>query len=491
MADPVFVRDSFVLGKWYAFVPADKSGRYWTRYDFSVPLQNMTTYSKYFCIQQIVVGKVFVGQVVNPYRDVTGKWVENYPWSNVATGAWSSGRGTTTAGRYATVSIPATHNRIKLINDHNTGLGTIQIGWDTAATWADAAKDGLDVTEMNLADTTARMTETLIATNAIPGGRKLRIWKKGDDGLVSNCYGVRSWDTRVAGDPSTASSGIAVGHDFIDSVANCGTSSKLDIRNADIDCVVLTEATRAHEFAMSNGPAGGTRDFTGGSAHFNVSDYAYEYGAGTFTNGPMILLGNSETDMGAVYDSTPNPLGKVHSSSKIHIRSIGFPKWGSGNPPQIVWQIDIDGSGVSNNFALVAVDAVDFTYNQCFAAMFPLKSGLSAYFKTPNSDTKYDILAATDWMIPDANVAEIYIPAHNIKAKIMAFGSTRQILQDSSIDKVYCELWAGGWGTTKSGSVFQMGAGGVAAFGCRHEVEFVDPAFNSGWNRTRYGNPVN
>ncbi len=51
MANPVFVRDAFVLGKWYAYVPADKSGRYWTRYDFSVPLQNMTTYSKYFCIQ--------------------------------------------------------------------------------------------------------------------------------------------------------------------------------------------------------------------------------------------------------------------------------------------------------------------------------------------------------------------------------------------------------------------------------------------------------
>ena len=28
------------------------------------------------------------------------------------------------------------------------------------------------------------------------------------------------------------------------------------------------------------------------------------------------------------------------------------------------------------------------------------------------------------------------------------------------------------------------------AFGCRHEVMFNDPAFNAGWDRTRYGNPV-
>ena len=273
MSNPVLVRDSFNLGKWYAYVPADKDGRYWTRYDLAVPGQDMTNHSKYFCIQQVLFGKVFPGQIVNVKRDNATLWVEaagGY-WSDTSStlGAWigrTNYSGTLTAG-YATVTIPATHNKIKILVDAfytngSSHADVMCLGWDDTTNWATASKDGLDQTEIDLGTgygAAHNIVDITVTVNAAPGTRKLRIWRKN---ATPNCpvriFGIRSWNTRAAGDPSTAASGIATGHDMIDTIANSNSSGIIDVRNADQDCIVLTNYSAAHEFAILNGPPAAT-----------------------------------------------------------------------------------------------------------------------------------------------------------------------------------------------------------------------------------------
>jgi hypothetical protein len=538
MANPVLVRDSLNTGKWYAYVPADKAGRFWARYDFALPNQNYL-YAAYFSLSQICYGRVFEGQVVNPKRDLAGKWVESAAWGDIPLGPGSpwNGRAVSADGYYADVTLPAAHNLIKILAcQYTSGAGgdTMQISWDDAASWAAASKDGLDITEQALGATNNGLTEYTVATAAVPGTRKLRIWRKGDGANKGvRIFAVRSWNTSAAGDPSTAASGIAVGHDMIDTIQGFSSSSKIDIRTADRSMVVLTEALSAHEFAISNGPHAGTLKLTGGGHFGTAPDYSYTYAGGTFTNGPLIQLGDSFVDSGGVWDATANPLGKVLTDTSIHIRSVGFPAWAAGNPPQIAWHYDLDGSGLGTAVALLAVDAVDFHETQMYSAMAPMRAALAGYYKTPLSETKYDLASASHATIDNASSFDVYIPAHAVKLHCAILGVSGGVsFEQTTKNKVYCRADPRGWGITipaayaagttyalgdvvththgatkrayvslandNTGNdptdadtaswkiAFAMAAGGLCAFGSRHEVSFEDPAVNAGGYRSRY-----
>lgn len=537
MANPVLRRSAFHLREWQLFIPADKDARYYSRYIFGPPGGSGTSpYDKIFVLRGIDFGQVFAGQEICPQRDLyhatnnpTGKWRERSGyWSNAsAVGAWNNGgRQCSSPGAFVTVDIPASHNLIKICADVYNGTyhgGIIQLAWvpamDSAngVTWAESEKDGLDITEQDLEGSTSHnLTEFTVATNAAAGTRKLRIWRKGteSDNLGVVIVAVRSWDTRTAGDPATAVSGIAVGHNMIDTIANCTTASLAGDRVADRNMVNLSQSGIAFEFAIANGPADHATLFTGGQAHFNdaVASYEYKYGAGTFTDGPTILLGTSMTDKGGMGTDgvTVNPKGTVYTDEQIHIRSIGYPLWIEANPPKIIWTYGADKTALSFNVALVtagagvdfdATGAIDGLTSQAgqYCTMFALNQNLTGYWKIPSESTR-NIFPTTEAASADLSkegvgAYEVYPDGWPVKIKCQTTGNPYRVFfwgwsGGAKKWKLYCQMWPGNWGVTKSGTPYQMADGGAMSFGGRYEVSFEDPAFNAGWSRTRYGNPV-
>ena len=187
-------------------------------------------------------------------------------------------------------------------------------------------------------------------------------------------------------------------------------------------------------------------------------------------SGPMVYTGSELSSVGRACDLVANPLGKVIQSQEIHIRSTGYPAWGSGNSPKIDWWYKIDKDGVHGNYVVTAADAFEMDIGS-YVGMFSMDTGLSAYFTTPGGSTQYDYSGADNQFIAGQSRYTAFFPDKAVQLQIVSeTGSPYGILFLAASDKTYCQIDPEGLGLTKAVTVYTLAAGKSFTLKCHYKV---------------------
>jgi hypothetical protein len=440
MPNPVLVKSRFGTRNWFAYVPSDNEGKYWTRYTFSPP---HLSYLMYSYIKQIDYGVVRPG--INLIRGVTG-WSEHAAngtasnWDTDSASGWNY-YSTATVNRYILATIPSGYNAI-LIGFYNvTDAATCAISWD------DDSTTGLDVIAYDSGIYNNGASWVSIAANSgADGNKKLKI-KQTETGVTLRIIGIRAYNTTATGDPSTAVAGIATGHDIVmnmpQSSANNATGAyqtecALDLTTKNITSVPWA----AIEFAIKSNATGVARKFTG-SAHYAAGSAQLLYNTGDYTTGPVVFVDG--VSVNPLYDTVNNPVGALRTGAMIVISYTGWIDWDEGGSrssslyePDIAVCYTLTPTGLEVSVGIVFNSATDLDSSAEYSVMLPISTArLTGYIRALPSHTKVDL---TIDRYVTGNAIELLLDGLDCTIKMSAFGGIIDYYWLAANAKMYARL---------------------------------------------------
>lgn len=225
-AKPVIVKDKFTTQAWFAYVPADSSGEYWTKWYMSQ--YNYSDTPGFYAAKQVFFGKCYAGRQMN-YGDRDGNsvaWTE-YTEHQVVYFAKN------TQNAWIEFVIPEGHNYISVITARlNSTYGSfgVTLNGSTAGLLRTVVDCNADAGELKF--------EEIPLTYTANGGR-LRFT------VLYNKYativGVRSFNTSLLASPAQAKSGDATqqyGNDLFETFT---TGQPTDDRRRGIEVAGYTD----------------------------------------------------------------------------------------------------------------------------------------------------------------------------------------------------------------------------------------------------------
>jgi hypothetical protein len=355
-ANAVFVRDMGNAAKWFAFWPLNDGSTNWARVVIGAPNYASAT-EDYACLGTILTGPVRDSEIYRVGDTDRGVAVSS-AWSqssaNTATYYW-----TATQNNYMEFTVPSGHDRVEAVfyNVASSG-GTASFSYDNGG----YITTGLDVTTYDTGSNGTGVTTVVVDSGGYSDGYTFRVTQ--DTTTSLRLVYVRTWDTDSTGTPSTVhgTDGLFLGND----VRHTFTTGNEELPVSS-ESYTLHRYLSAEEFAIFWSEDGGTKDWTGASAHMVGSDHDYTYAGGEYTTGPDLFVDGTATD--SLYHSN-NPTGTVLTGGSILLRSKGSPGSGwSANPPTITWEYDVSRSGLIWNIAILFNSASDVStfYNAMFS----------------------------------------------------------------------------------------------------------------------------
>ena len=436
---------------WYAYVPA---GNVYCRLRYGNPNNDVNAFNTDFSLLSMDIGQVYAGAAFNP--DSTG-WTETAGgWAATNAGPYSNMRRSGTDGDIVDITIPDGYNRITMIIYRSSNGGTLDIGWNDASSTAD-----LDITSYDSVKGDGnQLEEIVIATTAESDGvKKLRLTRN-DAVDQFRIAGVRCWNTSLIADPSDSTGGLADGNSFIDlqTPTISGTNPIMYTVPVSGSYQRISDGDdRAYLFALSSKDTAGTLTATnkwvGDNSHFGgANDADFVVDASTepsdngdlATEGPLIRVDGVASDQ--VWDLTNNPMGALHTGSRITLQTQGFADYNASGgqtagEPFVSYTTVLDDSGIS-----VSIN-IDFnvatTINKLYLGMFAIQSGeeVGGYFYAGNDFvTKNDCNGGSDITVSNASGCELHLAgldAHDVALSIDVIGPVESVFWADSALKVY------------------------------------------------------
>jgi hypothetical protein len=389
MPKQVIVRDKYTPAAYHVFTQADDNGTEWVRWTLGSPSRD---FPDVLPLQQVVYGKVYEGKsfVAANTTGGDGPSGKSGTWTAYINHLWTMYYRKATDAGYLEWTIPAGHNRIQVM--YNSWSNGSVIDFTLDGSTAD-----LTVTSIDTAGIT-RVKEVVVATDADNGSeRTFRITQDTTDtNLNSYIYGIRTFNTNAIGDPSTASSGRAVGHDMLTTVDNddatyiVGNASGMYFKaEAGVSWQAMYRNTC--ELTMRWKPAAEeVYDWTGYGAHYN----GYPF---TITQTPTlkidsVLVGES-TSNGDMSDESEIPKGRLYSGDLISIIVQGNGVYDSGEheEPEITIEQLFSSAGFKANMQIDWVGDADVSTLYSPSVLIPFED--TGTFVVPGDETEYDATA--------------------------------------------------------------------------------------------------
>lgn len=355
---PALVRDPFLTHRYWYYVPVRNDGTLWTRYCIGGP---SVTYSTYYCLLQMHIGPIRPGIALNRAQ-ITA---ESGTWNNLQANEWNY-RSSANQNDYLEFAIPLGYNFIQVITYDVTGGNGAML----AISWDDDTTTGLSTTSIDTG-LESDINFWTVAT-AAAGGDDLKILHNDASGSA-RIIGIRAFDTD--GGPvhpgELNAGGLWKGNGLIDSFDNLSSNLYHEETSIVTDTYIMTaDMISAMGWAINWGDNGGTKDWTGGAAHFIAGDYEYQYADGKYPDGPELIVDG--VSQGNLANETDIPCAEVHQSAQIAIISKGLADTdiaSGANDPCIGWTMNLHQYGIDMNFVIDFQNAMDVTSTNFYSPM--------------------------------------------------------------------------------------------------------------------------
>lgn len=381
---PVLRKDPCFENKFYAYIPADDTGEYWARYDISNPANQ--TYKDYLAIQMVWYGKPREGKVF--YYGSSGLTNNGFAATELYECNYMQ---SLTSGHYLRAVIPDGHNLIQvMVFESVSNGGTFKIRWEGGYT------DDLDLTSVDTGALGSNFHYITVAENATyaNGVRYLEFYLDSTQAKNVRIGAIRSFNTGVTGDPTTALGGLAVGHDLITDMNGNGSAiGGFHEEYALISDTQIISDGANYEWAFTwTADGGGANLITGPGGHYGAAlDAEYLYHSGEYADGPILVV---DTVLGAgLLDDVTNPVNSLWTGDVISWYSDGYADWDGdaaedATEPHISATYSITQTGFHTSVGVLFQGATDVAAAGCLQNQATIDEADVNYCRIPPDPTK-------------------------------------------------------------------------------------------------------